>query len=155
MRLWSVHPAYLDRQGLLACWREGLLAQAVLAGRTTGYTRHPQLERFRGTEEPRATIGAYLRGIQAEATIRGYRFDPARIDDLCATSTLVDVTAGQVAFEARHLMAKLATRTPGHLNALESDYHAHSLQVHPLFAVIPGGIEPWERAAPPSQIPTH
>lgn len=47
MRLWSVHPKYLDVRGLVALWREGLLAQAVLRGRTKGYLHHPQLERFR------------------------------------------------------------------------------------------------------------
>ena len=41
MRLWSLHPAHLDRQGLIACWREALLAQKVLAGLTTGYRSHP------------------------------------------------------------------------------------------------------------------
>jgi len=30
MRLWTIHPKYLDRQGLLALWREALLAQKVL-----------------------------------------------------------------------------------------------------------------------------
>ncbi|MGP9584395.1 pyrimidine dimer DNA glycosylase/endonuclease V, partial [Micrococcaceae sp. AOP34-BR2-30] len=30
MRLWSLHPEVLDRQGLIAGWREALLAQAVL-----------------------------------------------------------------------------------------------------------------------------
>lgn len=43
MRLWSLHPQYLDAKGLVALWREGLLAQAVLAGQTRGYKRHPQL----------------------------------------------------------------------------------------------------------------
>ena len=46
MRLWSVHPRYLDTAGLTACWREALLAQKVLTGATRGYRRHPQLERF-------------------------------------------------------------------------------------------------------------
>ena len=52
MRLWSLDPAHLDRQGLVACWREALLAQAVLAGRTRGYRHHPQLERFRVVPGP-------------------------------------------------------------------------------------------------------
>ncbi|WP_368086417.1 pyrimidine dimer DNA glycosylase/endonuclease V [Nitrosomonas sp. Nm34] len=26
MRLWSIHPKYLDAKGLLALWREGLQA---------------------------------------------------------------------------------------------------------------------------------
>ncbi|WP_231550706.1 pyrimidine dimer DNA glycosylase/endonuclease V [Actinomyces polynesiensis] len=79
MRLWSLHPVYLDGKGLVACWREALLAQAVLAGRTTGYTHHPQLRRFRGTPDPLAAIGAYLEGLAAEATRRGYHFDTSRI----------------------------------------------------------------------------
>lgn len=30
MRLWSIHPCYLDSKGLIALWRESLLAQACL-----------------------------------------------------------------------------------------------------------------------------
>ena len=52
MRLWSVRPSLLDRAALVACWREALLAQQVLAGLTRGYTRHPQLERFRDAADP-------------------------------------------------------------------------------------------------------
>lgn len=37
MRLWTLHPKYLDPKGLVALWRETLLAQRVLAGRTRGY----------------------------------------------------------------------------------------------------------------------
>ncbi|WP_312350379.1 pyrimidine dimer DNA glycosylase/endonuclease V [Actinomyces sp.] len=79
MRLWSLDPSYLDAKGLVACWREALLAQAVLAGRTKGYTHHPQLERFREAPDPLAAIAAYLEGIAAEATRRGYHFDTTRI----------------------------------------------------------------------------
>lgn len=86
MRLWSLHPGYLDAKGLVACWREALLAQAVLAGRTKGYTRHPQLERFRDTPEPLAAIGAYLAAIAEEATRRGYHFDATRILEPPATA---------------------------------------------------------------------
>ena len=75
MRLWSLDPALLDRQGLVACWREALLAQAVLLGRTAGYTAHPQLERFRAHPDPTAAISAYLHGVRDEATRRGYQFD--------------------------------------------------------------------------------
>ncbi|MFP3165813.1 MAG: pyrimidine dimer DNA glycosylase/endonuclease V, partial [Nitrososphaeria archaeon] len=34
MRLWSLHPSFLDKQGILGVWREGLLAQKVLIGKT-------------------------------------------------------------------------------------------------------------------------
>lgn len=122
MRLWSVHPRYLDRQGLTAAWREALLAQAVLAGRTKGYTRHPQLVRFRATPHPHATIGAFLAGIQDEANARGYSFDRTRINHpptsgagrtpAASWSGAVPVSQGQLAHEWAHLMTKLAVRSP-------------------------------------------
>jgi hypothetical protein len=79
MRIWSLDPAYLDRQGLTAGWREALLAQAVLAGRTKGYRHHPQLTRFREQPDPLAAVGEYLAGVAEEATRRGYRYDVTKI----------------------------------------------------------------------------
>ena len=149
MRVWSLHPRYLDRQGLLACWRESLLAQAVLAGRTRGYRQHSQLVRFRATPEPVATIGAYLLVVAEEARERGYRFDAARIDrpgtvgQPPAGVERVPVTDGQVAHEWAHLRAKLALRSPERLALLDP---LATVQVHPLFVRVPGSIEPWERA---------
>ena len=144
MRIWSLHPAHLDRAGLVACWRESLLAQAVLAGRTRGYRHHPQLERFRAAESPAAAVGAYLWGLHREATGRGYRFDSSRIDateDGCAGISL-PVTDGQMRLERRHLEAKLAGRAPDLLPLPER------LDPHPLFHVVPGDVEAWERAGP-------
>ena len=79
MRLWSVHPRYLDARGLVALWREALLAKAVLGGRTKGYRQHPQLTRFRAHPAPRLAINAYLQAIHEEATARGYHFDRRKI----------------------------------------------------------------------------
>src|SRR5690606_1067278 len=79
MRLWSLHPSHLDRAGLVAGWREALLAQAVIAGRTKGYRHHPQLFRFYETTEPLETIGSYLTGIHSEAVARGYNFDASKV----------------------------------------------------------------------------
>ena len=56
MRLWSLHPQYLDPKGLVSLWREGLLAQAVIAGQTRGYRHHPQLARFLQSSDPRGVI---------------------------------------------------------------------------------------------------
>ncbi|MFZ2406304.1 MAG: pyrimidine dimer DNA glycosylase/endonuclease V [Methylobacter sp.] len=39
--------------GLLALWREALLAQKVLRGESRGYRHHPQLARFRELVDPR------------------------------------------------------------------------------------------------------
>lgn len=150
MRLWSLHPRYLDARGLVALWREGLLAQAVLCGETRGYRHHPQLERFRGSPEPVDTIGAYLREVGHEAAQRGYRFDASRIRRPGASASL-PVTSGQVALEWQHLLAKLAVRDPARYERLR-DFT--SPECHPLFDVAPGGVEPWERAGLPLSSPS-
>ncbi len=145
MRLWSLHPRYLDRQGLTACWRESLLAQAVLLDRTRGYRNHPQLRRFRAQPDPGAAIGAYLTAVADEAGARGYRFDVAKIEHPVAGVTTVPriaVTDGQVAHELEHLLAKLRARSPAAAAALAGVVP----DVHPLFVVVPGEREPWEVA---------
>lgn len=142
MRLWSLHPQYLDRMALVACWREGLLAQKVLAGLTKGYTNHPQLERFRASEHPRVNIGAFLTGIAHEADARGYSFDHSKINVPGDLEGAIPVTSGQLAFEAEHLRRKVRDRDPGWLGFPPKDA---KLKPHPMFHVIEGGIEPWER----------
>src|SRR5690606_5048039 len=107
MRLWSLHPKYLDAAGLIALWREGLLAQAVLRGRTAGYLHHPQLERFRAQPSPVGAIADYLRGVYAEGANRGYAFTWRKVSRARGTG-LVAVTRGQIEFERQHLMTKLA-----------------------------------------------
>lgn len=139
MRLWSLHPKYLDRQGLLAAWREGLLAQAVLAGRTRGYREHPQLHRFRAARDPEDAICAYLAGIAAEAARRGYRFNTELIGRPGTVAELT-VTTGQLAHERTHLAAKLTARSPDLLPQLPLH-----IEPHPIFAEVDGPVEPWER----------
>jgi hypothetical protein len=145
VRLWSVHPRYLDRRGLVALWREGLLAQAVLRGRTRGYTRHPQLARFQCQGAPLACIAAYLRAVQAEASARGYRFATSKISRAGGTLKAIQVTRGQLEYEWRHLHAKLSRRDPEWLAKLG----ALSLpKPHPSFRVVAGEVEEWERVIP-------
>ncbi|MHA7862568.1 pyrimidine dimer DNA glycosylase/endonuclease V [Tessaracoccus sp. Y36] len=143
MRLWSLTPSLLDRQGLTAAWREALLAQKVLAGGTKGYVHHPQLVRFRSTAEPLSAMAAFLDGIADAATERGYTFDRTRILDVPRTADVIDVTDGQVAFEWQHLLAKLAARSPEVHRSLTDVQPT----VHRLFRVVHGGVEAWERAA--------
>jgi len=142
MRLWSLHPRYLDAQGLVALWREALLARAVLRGSTVGYRNHPQLERFRLHSTPRSAISSYLQGIHAEAVARGYSFDRSKIGR-ARLHARVAVTEGQVEYEWHHLMQKLARRNP----ALQERWRAVRLpECHPMFCTRPGPIESWERA---------
>lgn len=141
MRLWSIHPGYLDPKGLVALWREGLLGQKVLLGETKGYRHHPQLHRFRQTGDPVATIGWYLSEIVQEASKRGYRFDDTKIVRAGIVNQL-PVTTGQLAFEWNHLQAKLKTRCPP---VYEKNLGTEFPETHPLFKVIPGEVEEWER----------
>ena|SRR5579872_5332432 len=139
MRLWSLHPSLLDSKGLVALWREGLLAQKVLLGQTTGYRFHPQLQRFRETRNPVAAIGTYLWAVVDEATARGYRFDSTKIARQKRALSM-PVTRGQLDFERRHLARKLKLRDPARLKKLP----VGTPRAHPMLRVVAGGIEPWE-----------
>lgn len=144
MRIWSLHPKYLDARGLVAVWREGLLAQAVLKGMTTGYTKHPQLVRFRQRPSPVGTIAEYLRVIHEEALTRGYRFSAGKISRRRAPGHL-DLTRGQLEFEWLHLMEKLRMRDTK--RRIELGRVKRPLP-HPLFRVVPGPVAAWERSIP-------
>src|SRR5579862_7847425 len=106
MRLWSLHPKHLDAKGLVALWREGLLARAVLRGKTAGYRRHPQLERFRRCPAPVAAVDAYLREVLREAAARGYDFNGGKLGPVRRVRRQ-PVRAGQLAYEWAHLLRKL------------------------------------------------
>lgn len=141
MRLWSLHSKYLDPQGLVALWRETLLAQAVLRCETRAYSNHPQLERFKNHSAPLAAISYYLEAIHAEAEVRGYSFDKNKIKPTRMDVTLT-VTSGQMAYEWAHLLAKLKKRNP----ALYRKWLSTEVpEAHPMFKVRAGGVEPWER----------
>ena len=141
MRLWSLHSKYLDPQGLVALWRETLLAQAVLLGKTRGYRNHPQLDRFKNHSAPLAAISLYLKAIHAEAEMRGYSFDKSKIKPTRKVVTLT-VTSGQMAYEWAHLLVKLKERSPG----LYRKWLATEVpEAHPVFTVQAGAVEPWER----------
>jgi hypothetical protein len=141
MRLWTIHPKYLDSKGLVAAWREALLAQKVLAGETRGYINHPQLTRFRAHPKPRNAIAAFLIGLAHEAAARNYNFDTGKITSPAFTGR-IDETAGQLEYEWRHLKVKLRVRSP----ALYRQFRTIELpETHPLFRVVPGGIRDWEK----------
>lgn len=147
MRLWSLHPRYLDPQGLVALWREALLARAVLRGETKGYRNHPQLDRFRSHAAPVSAINAYLAAVHGEAVARGYSFDSSKFDSV-QTCAQLPVTEGQIQHEWQHLLQKLSGRSPALYEKWRS---CHEPECHPLFAVRPGPIEPWERQSDPEE----
>lgn len=143
MRLWSLHPQFLDSKGLVALWREGLLALHVLRGQTKGYQHHPQLQRFREQENPVAALNWYLHEVVHEADSRGYRFDRTKLSEPSRVP-LIPVTTGQLEYETKHLKSKLQTRDPKrfalYLNTIQ-------LPPHPSFSVSSGDIAVWERSS--------
>ena len=141
MRLWSLHPQYLDTKGIVALWREALLAQAVLRGDTRGYRHHPQLERFKAAPKPMHAIAAYLSAIHKEANRRNFKFDVSKI----GTKQLkerIPVAQGQIDHEVAHLKKKLAHRDAACLQRLDA---VRRPEPHPLFEIVPGAVEKWER----------
>ena len=173
MRIWSLHPCLLDRRALVACWRETLLAQKVLRGLARGYTNHPQLIRFRAHPQPLEAVAAYLSGLADEADARGYSFNRALIgagedstgknssgkndtdkngadkaEDPYASVARIPVPLGQLEYELAFLQHKVAGRDPEWEHRLSERLAARdelAACAHPLFEVVPGAIEPWEK----------
>ncbi|MEM0361171.1 MAG: pyrimidine dimer DNA glycosylase/endonuclease V [Sulfolobales archaeon] len=143
MRLWSLHPRYLDRTGLVALWGEGILAQKVLEGRTRGYVNHPQLIRFKNTPEPLLAIGTYLYHVYLEGLRRGYKFNPHKIKIYDASLTsIIPVTTKQVRYEFKLLLYKLMRREPKLMQNLKD---VKEIEVNPIFYVIEGPVAEWEK----------
>ena len=168
MRIWSLHPSLLDRRALVACWRETLLAQKVLRGLTRGYTNHPQLIRFRAHPQPLEAVAAYLSGLADEADTRGYSFNRALIgageegagensagknsagkaENPYASVVRIPVPLGQLEYELAFLRHKVAGRDPEWEHQLRerlATLGELAACAHPLFELIPGAIEPWEK----------
>jgi hypothetical protein len=129
MRLWSLHPKYLDSKGLVALWRETLLAKNVLEGKTKGYINHPQLDRFKAALNPQGAINYYLKGIWLEATRRNYNFNRSKFEEVENIES-INVSTGQIEFEKNHLLKKLKVRDVKVYNQVSNlvDY-----EIHPLF----------------------
>lgn len=146
MRLWSLHPKYLDRAGLAGCWREGLLARSVLTklanGKTkVGYSNHSQLLRFKAQKDPVLYVNEYLHHIVDEAETRGYKYKRDKLSPRVG-NLLIQTTTGQLLFEANHLIKKLETRDPKRISL----FNISSIPTpHPIFDIIIGNVEEWEK----------
>ncbi len=142
MRIWSLHPKYLDAKGLTALWRETLLAKKVLKGKTKGYKNHPQLQRFKESKNPLESINRYLSAVYNEAYIRGYNFNKRKIQwDF--KKVRINVTSGQMKYEASHLIQKLKKRDVKKYKELVVE---KKFSPHPMFIVKKGSAEEWEKS---------
>ncbi len=139
MRLWSIHPKYLDKIGLVALWREALLAKKVLEGKTKGYKNHPQLIRFKNSENPLKFINKYLEIVYNEAKNREYKFDIKKFQKI-KLNKKINITTEQIEYEINHLIKKIQKRAPHELNRIEK-----YIKANPIFKIINGEIESWEK----------
>lgn len=151
MRIWTLHPRYLDRQGLLALWRESLLAQAVLLGKTKGYLHHPQLIRFRNQHAPISAIATYLVEVHNESLRRGYHFDKGLICRGRIRKPIPE-TQGQLNYEWNHLKLKLQNRSPEHFLKTR---RAAKPESHPLFEIVFGEVRDWEKRKAEQTVPVR
>jgi hypothetical protein len=141
MRIWSLHPKYLDAKGIVALWREALLAKHVLLGKTKGYKNHPQLNRFKKLKHPVEAIDQYLAEVLKEATARGYQFDGTKVSNNFR-KIKINVTDGQLEYEAAHLLKKLKQRDPRRFREFNN---IKEYEPHPSFKMVKGEIEDWEK----------
>jgi len=135
-----LQPKYLDSKGLVALWREGLLAKAVLLGATIGYKNHPQLDRFKKHETPVAAINTYLLNVYEESKKRSYKFNKNKLGSEF-TELKINVTSGQMEYEMEHLKSKVKIRNS------EKYYELIGISKpipNPIFIVVQGEIETWE-----------
>lgn len=143
MRIWSLHPSYLDWMGLGAQWREALLAQKVTEGKTKGWKNHPQLDRFKYHPKPMEAVGYYLKGIHDESLTRRYKYNYSKILYPDSVVDLINLSQDQLQYEFDLLQERLKKRTP---EKYEENRGIKELRAHSLFKVIPGLPEKWEKS---------
>ena len=143
MRLWSISPQYLDTKGLLAAWREGLLAKKVLEGKTKGYINHPQLIRFKECQNSLLAINKYLMDLYLESVKRGFSFNKSKIGIIGESNTIViRVNYGQVKYEYELLKWKLKKRDKKKYEELKN---VDKINLNSVFTSVDGEIEKWEK----------
>jgi len=141
MRLWSVHPKYLDCKGIVAAWREGLLAKRVLSGKTRGYKNHPQLRRFYESKTPLGFINSYLFEIFKESENRRYSFDKGKLEPKPIEGK-IPVTLDQIRYEFGLLKEKARKRDSGWHDKIAG---IKQPEPNPIFKIVPGPVENWEK----------
>ena len=146
MRLWSIHPKYMDTPGLNGLWKEALLAKRVLEGQTKGYKNHPQLNRFKAQDSPQDSIHEYLYWVHKESLNRGFKYNQDKFCRPDETPAKIQVTSGQVLYEFKWFMEKIEKRCPElHDKLCKNIAFLEHIELHPMFELVAGDIEDWEK----------
>jgi hypothetical protein len=145
VRLWSIHPKYLDAKGLVACWKEALEAQDYIWGDRKGgrHENHPALNRFHWHQNPKHAISGYLAAILEEAAERGFNYNASLIRYPLGRCQRIYVSTAQLSFERQHLKKKLEERNQ--TEKLNQLLHKGLPAQHPLFLRLYEPVSfPWE-----------
>lgn len=137
MRLWTIHPEYLDNKQLSTLWRDTLLAKNVLSGLTKHHKSDSQLNRFQNHPIPRKAINFYLSIIWEESQNRNMPFDESKFSKTSLKEKeFIEVNTGQVSFEFKRLKQEQKNdiiQIPA------------KIKIHPLFKSVNGPVEVWEK----------
>lgn len=157
MRLWSFHPSYLDNIGLARLYNEGIGGIRAIRGEQKMHLNHPQLTRFKVCCDNHTYIilSAYLRVVHNELELRGMVNDGKFKHDLLLnylfqnTKDLFNITvnSSQINGEIVHFINKTKTQKGRYINDnLKQAIAAKNILPHPLFTVVPGPVESWEKS---------
>lgn len=132
MRLWTLHPKYLDSEGLMAVWRDALRARRLLKEETDGDSDHPQLTRFRETDHPADAIECYLQTVFEEARERDVSFDASKLHTP-VRNVRIEETEDRLLYEWHRLLDKLRERQPPLFRKIKD---LERPDAHPMFTII-------------------
>lgn len=154
MRLWTIHPKYLDGKRLTSQWKEGIqmmhiwkeIGENPEPAKRLGYVSHPQVRRLSNLLVADSglislLLHQHLTAVHEESVQRSYSFNKKLIDDLapdCKNAPKVYVTMGQVAYE----FALMATKNNEWSQKVAIDPY---MLCNPIFQVVSGSIESWEK----------
>ncbi len=131
MRVWIIHPKYLDCKGLVALWRETLLARKVLKGKTKGWRNHPQLNKFKTHKNPVVAINTYLLYVWKESEKRCYKFNKRKIEK-SFTKKKIKIPKKEVISDFEDLKNKLKKRDTKRYREIVK---VKKIEVNPIFII--------------------
>lgn len=161
MRLWTIHPSFLDQKGLCGLWRETLVGlKALEKGPGAPWYNHPQLARFKVYPNGLAMLAEYAEHVLDEGHKRGYNFNTALLEPYLELYEMnfdgcIMVTKGQFDYEVEHFIRKLASRDEMRYQLYMEKMGPRSLYQpkievfvpNPVFRIVDGPIEVWEKVS--------
>jgi hypothetical protein len=143
MRIWTVHPRYLDVKGFVALWRETLLGMETLKKHVKcqhyiPWYKHPQLAPFKAQSDPILYISNYLYLVLEESRRRNYNFDGSKLDAIpyCENLPLIKASREVLVHEWLVCLGRYRVRSPKWFEEVK-DISPLEVDPHPLYICEP------------------